>query len=52
MNVAFAAGVSRVDIEVEVHVNLGMPHAFDLTPKRFEPLERAVGNRVAALNGV
>ncbi|KAJ0423201.1 Alpha/Beta hydrolase protein [Aspergillus carlsbadensis] len=50
--VAFAAGVARADVEVEVHVYPGLPHGFDLTPERLGPMERALRHRVAALKGV
>ncbi|KAL3492164.1 alpha/beta hydrolase fold-domain-containing protein [Aspergillus germanicus] len=50
--ISFAAGIAKEDIEVEVHVYPGMPHGFDLTTERYETLDRAVANRVAALKGV
>lgn len=50
--ISFAAGIAKEDIEVEVHVYPGMPHGFDLATERYETLDRAVANRVAALKGV
>jgi acetyl esterase/lipase len=49
--ISFATGIAREDIVVEVHVYPRMPHGFDLTTERYETLDRAVANRVAALWG-
>jgi len=49
---AFAAGVAKADVEVEVHVYPGLPHGFDVVPELSPPARRAVEDRTAALKWI
>ncbi|KAL2831032.1 Alpha/Beta hydrolase protein [Aspergillus pseudoustus] len=49
---AFAAGVAKADVEIEVHVYPGLPHGFDLVPEPSAPARKAIEDRIDALKRI